>query len=101
MIRAIHRPSERRDFSSRLSPSARRQGLNLLLARPEARALKLTAAQKKWVPEAIERAMGISFDAYRSKVIAYLDPQQRVLYEEESACDAMQEAVVAQLEKLH
>jgi predicted nucleotidyltransferase component of viral defense system len=74
--------------------------LNLLFARPEAQNSKLSPAQRRWVPEAIDRAMSMSFDAYRSKVIAYLDPEQRALYEAKSAWDAMQEAVVSQLEGL-
>lgn len=74
--------------------------LSLLLSRPEARALKLSAAQKTWLPEAVERAMGISFDAYRSKVVAYLDPQQLDLYGGRAAWDAMLDTVVAQLELL-
>jgi len=88
-------------LAGRAEPQARDVfDLSLLLSRPEARALKLSAAQKKWLPEAIERAMSISFDAYRSKVVAYLDPQQLDLYGDRAAWDAMQDAVVAQLELL-
>jgi predicted nucleotidyltransferase component of viral defense system len=88
-------------LAGRAEPQARDVfDLSLLLARPEARALKLSAAQRKWLPDAIERAIGISFDAYRSKVVAYLDPQQLELYSERAAWDAMQDAVVAQLEML-
>ena len=44
--------------------------------------------------------MDISWDAYRSQVVAYLDPTQAALYEEHGAWDAMQEAVVARLDAL-
>ena len=74
--------------------------LNLLLARPDAHALPLSAAQKRWLPDAMERALSISFDAYRSKVVAYLAPDQGELYEDRAAWDAMQEAVLARLEAL-
>jgi hypothetical protein len=44
--------------------------------------------------------MAISFDEYRSKVVAYLDPEQAELYSDRSIWDAMQEGVVARLEAL-
>lgn len=74
--------------------------LDLLLARPEAARLALTPAQKRWLPEAIERAMAISFDDYRSKVVGYLAPEQAALYQTRAAWDAMQEQVVSRLETL-
>jgi predicted nucleotidyltransferase component of viral defense system len=74
--------------------------LDLLLARPETERLVLTEPQKQWLPEAIERAMAISFDDYRSKVVSYLDPDQAELYESKAAWNTMQDQVVARLEAL-
>jgi hypothetical protein len=73
---------------------------DLLVARAEAEDLTLTKAQRAWVPDAIERAMSISFDDYASKVVAFLDPTQAELFRERAAWDAMQDAVVARLEAL-
>ena len=74
--------------------------LDLLLARPESARVALTPAQKQWLPEAIERAMAISFDDYRSKVIGYLAAHQAPLYESRAAWNTMQGQVVARLEAL-
>jgi predicted nucleotidyltransferase component of viral defense system len=74
--------------------------LNLLFARPEASGVALRGAQKQWLPAAIERAINVSFDEYRSKVVAYLEPSQVELYEDISAWDTMQTAVVSRLEAL-
>jgi hypothetical protein len=74
--------------------------LDLLLARPETEHLVLTGAQQQWLPEAIERAMAISFDDYRSKVVSYLAPEQAELYESKAAWNTMQDQVVARLEAL-
>jgi predicted nucleotidyltransferase component of viral defense system len=74
--------------------------LNLLLARSDAAHLALTEAQKRQLPSAIEHAMGMSFDDYRSKVVAYLDPSHVALHEDASAWRTMQDAVVARLEAL-
>jgi hypothetical protein len=49
---------------------------------------------------ALDNAMAISLDEYRSTVVAYLDPSQAALYTDRSAWDTMQEAVVKQLEAL-
>ena len=74
--------------------------LDLLLARPEAARFALTAAQKRWLPEAIERAMAISFDDYRSKVIGYLAAEHATLYQSRAVWNTMQEQVVSRLEAL-
>jgi hypothetical protein len=88
-------------LSGRSEPQARDVfDLDLLFARPEARDLALSRAQKAWLPQAIERAMAISFDEYRSKVVSYLAEEQRALYEARHAWDAMQEGVVDRLEAL-
>jgi hypothetical protein len=50
------------------------------------------------VPVAIERAMSISFDEYASRVVVYLDPDQRDIFGSRHAWSAMQDAVVSQLE---
>ena len=88
-------------LAGRTEPQARDVfDLNLLLARPEADAAPLTAAQRAWIPDAIERAVGISFDDYLSTVVSYLDPAQAELFQDRSAWDAMQDAVVSRLEAL-
>jgi len=74
--------------------------LNLLLARPEAVQLSLSEAQKRSLPLAIEHAQGMSFDDYRSKVVAYLDPSHVELHEDRSAWQSMQDAVISRLEAL-
>jgi hypothetical protein len=52
------------------------------------------------VPAAIEHAMAISFDEYAAQVVAFLDPDQQMLFEERSAWDAMQGEVIQRLEAL-
>ena len=71
-----------------------------LLARPDAAALALDAVASKWLNDAIDRAMAISFDEYTSKVVAYLEPSHAEIYADRSAWNAMQEDVVARLEAL-
>lgn len=39
--------------------------------------------------------MGISFDAYRSKVVSYLEPEQAAPFEARAAWDELQEIVTA------
>lgn len=86
-------------LAARAEPQARDVfDLNLLFARPDAAAITLDDARKAWLPAAIEHAMGISFDEYASKVIAYLDPEQAELFTGRSAWAAMQDEVVARLE---
>lgn len=88
-------------LAGRTEPQARDVfDLNLLLARTDADAVPLTDAQRAWVPTAVERAMSISFDDYASKVVSYLDPTQAELFEDRSAWNAMQDAVVSRLEAL-
>jgi predicted nucleotidyltransferase component of viral defense system len=86
-------------LAGRTEPQARDVfDLNLLLARPEAHELELTDAEKRRLANAIDHAMGISFDEYASKVVAYLEPSQAELYGDHSSWEAMQEAVVSRLE---
>jgi predicted nucleotidyltransferase component of viral defense system len=88
-------------LAGRAEPQARDVfDLNHLLAQPDAEELRLTAAQRSWVPHAIERAMSISFDEYVAKVVAYLDPAQADLFRERPAWEAMQDAVISRLEQL-
>ena len=54
----------------------------------------------RWLDDAIDHAMGISFDEYASKVVAFLEPSHAEVYAERSAWNAMQEDVVARLEAL-
>lgn len=88
-------------LAARSEPQARDVfDLSLLLARADAGELALDAAAKKWLGDAIERAMSVSFDEYTSKVIAYLEPGHAELYAGRAAWDAMQEDVIARLEAL-
>jgi hypothetical protein len=41
--------------------------------------------------------MSISFDEYRARVVAYLDPEQAPPYASRAAWDAMQEGVIGRL----
>lgn len=74
--------------------------LALLLAHPDAAGLALDADAKQWLEGAIDRAMGLTFDEYASKVVAFLEPSQAEVYAERSAWEALQEDVVARLEVL-
>jgi predicted nucleotidyltransferase component of viral defense system len=88
-------------LAGRAEPQARDIfDLSLLFSRPDARAMALGSAERRHVGAAIENAMAISFDEYRSKVVAYLDPAQASPYEGRAAWDAMQGGVVDQLEAL-
>lgn len=88
-------------LAARTEPQARDVfDLALLLARPDAAELALDAAAKKWLDDAIDHAMAISFDEYVSKVVAYLEPSHAEVYADRSTWDAMQEDVVARLEML-
>ncbi len=88
-------------LAARTEPQARDVfDLSLLLARSDAAGLALDAAAKGWLADAIDHAMGISFDEYASKVAAFLEPAHTELYAERSAWNAMQEDVVARLEAL-
>ena len=72
----------------------------MLLARPDAAGLVLDAAAKKWLADAIDHAMCLSFDEYASKVVAFLEQSHAEVYEDRSVWDVMQEDVVARLEAL-
>jgi hypothetical protein len=88
-------------LSARAEPQARDVfDLELLFARPECAELALAAPQKRWLAAAIENAMTITYDEFRSQVVAYLDPEQTAPYESEEAWNAMQQTVIARLEAL-
>lgn len=88
-------------LAGRTEPQARDVfDLGHLLAQPDAEGLLLSDRQRLWIPGAMERAIGISFDEYVAKVVAYLDADQADLFRDRSAWDAMQEAVVSRLESL-
>lgn len=88
-------------LAARTEPQARDVfDLALLLARPDAAGHALDAVAKPWLDEAIDHAMGISFDEHTSKVVAYLEPSHAELYADRPAWDALQEDVVARLEAL-
>jgi predicted nucleotidyltransferase component of viral defense system len=87
-------------LAGRTEPQARDVfDLHLLLARPDALKGKVTVP-KRSLSNALEHAIGISFEEYRSKVVAYLDEEQAPLYEDRAAWNAMQDAVVSRLEGL-
>jgi predicted nucleotidyltransferase component of viral defense system len=88
-------------LSGRAEPQARDVfDLSLLLSLIGGKALTLSEPERTRVASAIEHAMSIGFDAYRSKVVAYLDPNQAELYGDASVWDTMQSSVVEQLEAL-
>jgi len=88
-------------LSERFQPQPRDVfDLNQLFARQEAAEVILSDKERRWVPRAIEHTIGVSFDEYASKVVAFLNPDQRELFDQRSAWDAMQSAVVQRLESL-
>jgi predicted nucleotidyltransferase component of viral defense system len=88
-------------LAARTEPQARDVfDLSLLLARSDTAGLTLDAASKGWLADAVDHAMGISFDEYASKVVTFLEPRHAELYAERSAWNAMQEDVVGRLEAL-
>jgi predicted nucleotidyltransferase component of viral defense system len=88
-------------LAARTEPQARDVfDLSLLLARSDAAGLTLDAAAGKWLDDAIDHAMGLSFDDYASKVVAFLEPSHAEVHAGRSAWNAMQEDVVARLEAL-
>jgi hypothetical protein len=88
-------------LAARTEPQARDVfDLSLLLARPDAAGDELDAAASKWLSDAIDHAMSLSFDEYASTVVAFLEPGHADVYADRSAWDAMQEDVVTRLEAL-
>jgi predicted nucleotidyltransferase component of viral defense system len=88
-------------LAGRVEPQARDIfDLQLLLARMGTGKVALANVSKKQLTAAIDRAMSVSFDEYRSKVVAYLHPDQAALYDGREAWDAMQESVVDALQAL-
>jgi len=88
-------------LASRTEPQARDVfDLNVLFARPDVVKLVLSTDEKALLPAALENAIGISYDEYVSKVVAYLEPEHAAIYEERSAWDLMQETVVGHIEGL-
>ena len=88
-------------LAGRTEPQARDVfDLGLLLSRPDARDVQFESPQELHLETAITNAIAISFDEYRSNVVAYLEPDQAAPYEAPSAWEVMQDAVVAGLEAL-
>jgi len=99
-----------------LAPAALRQKIEALLGRPQtqardvfdlqllrARAIqlpRLDADLRSRLPEAIERALSLSYDDYLGQVAAYLDPDRGAPFRDRTAWDAMQLEVVELLEEL-
>jgi predicted nucleotidyltransferase component of viral defense system len=88
-------------LAARSEPQARDVfDLSLLLSRSEAASVAMDLAAKRWLDDAIDHAMGLSFDEYTSTVAAFLEPSHAEVYTARSAWEAMQEDVVARLEAL-
>jgi len=86
-------------LAGRAEPQARDVfDLHLLFARADD--VTLAAVDAPAVGKALENAISISFDEYQSKVVAYLEPAQALLYSGQAQWDALQEAVVSRLEAL-
>lgn len=89
-----------RALAGRTEPQARDVfDLNHLFARPDSD-VTLAPADEKSLERAIENAMSISFDDYRSQVVAYLDADQGAPFSSRDAWDSMQQEVVTRLEAL-
>lgn len=85
-------------LAQRAQPQARDVfDLSLLLARPDSAKARAPAAQ---VRAAIENAMGLGWDEFQGQVVAYLEPEQAPVFASKEAWNAMQDEVVARLERL-
>jgi predicted nucleotidyltransferase component of viral defense system len=85
-------------LAGRAEPQARDVfDLALLLSRPDADKI---AVPPRRLRQAIDSAVGISFDEFSSKVVAYLDPDHAELYGTRDAWNAIQAGVLARLEAL-
>jgi hypothetical protein len=88
-------------LAGRAEPQARDVfDLHLLFAHAQGSAITLGASQAPALARALENAMSISFDDYRSKVVAFLDPDQAPLYSGRVEWNALQNAVITRLEAL-
>jgi Nucleotidyl transferase AbiEii toxin, Type IV TA system len=99
-----------------LAPAALRQKVQALLGRPRTQArdvfdlqlLRAKASQlprldgelRSRLPDAIERALSLSYDDYLGQVVAYLEPERAAPFRDRTAWDAMQLEVVELLEEL-
>lgn len=78
-------------LAARTEPQARDVfDLSLLLARPDAAGLALSDASTRWLDDALDHAMGLSFDEYSSQVVAYLEPSHAEVYAGRETWEAMQ-----------
>lgn len=85
-------------LAQRAEPQARDVfDLSLLLARPDAAAARVSASA---IRAAIENAMRLGWDEFQGQVFAYLEPEQAAPYASKDAWNAMQDDVVARLERL-
>ena len=72
--------------------------LGVLFARAGGNAAALRPVRAQ-IERAIERAMEVSYDGYRSQVVSYLKPEQIASMGSSEAWDALQSQVIAVLEK--
>ncbi|HEX5062326.1 MAG TPA: nucleotidyl transferase AbiEii/AbiGii toxin family protein [Kofleriaceae bacterium] len=73
--------------------------LHVLFARPDAPE-DLEEQEPGWFAKAVENAGHVSYEQYKSTVIAFLDPDHAALYSAEETWDAMQLGVIESIEKL-
>jgi hypothetical protein len=99
-----------------LAPAALRQKIEALLGRPQTQARdvfdlqllrarvpqlpRLDAELRARLPDAIERALSLTYDDYLGQVVAYLDPDRGAPFRDRAAWNAMQLEVVELLEEL-
>lgn len=85
-------------LAQRTQPQARDVfDLGLLLARPDAAAARAPASQ---VRAAIENAVSLGWDEFQGQVVAYLEPEQAAPWLSKEAWNALQDDVVARLDRL-
>ena len=88
-------------LAGRAEPQARDVfDLHCLFARAEALAVAPISAEAPTMLRALENAISLSFEDYRSQVVAFLDPEQASLYSGRADWDALQRTVVERLEAL-
>jgi len=85
-------------LASRAEPQARDVwDLEHLLRTTSADPGPFSAVERKAVGVALERAMSMAFDVYRSQVVPYLAPEHRDVYGSSAAWERMRELVVDRL----
>jgi predicted nucleotidyltransferase component of viral defense system len=73
--------------------------LHVLFARADA-PTELDEEAKEWIDQAVTKAAALTYDEYKSLVVAYLDPDHAELYASREAWDEMLLGVIEHLEAL-